>query len=236
MQSHKASKKVAIIPARGGSKRIPKKNIKKFCGQPMLYYPINLAKECGIFSEIIISSDDKDILNLAKDLGATGLKRPDQLSNDTTPTLPVISHAIKEIGLADSDLVCCIYPTTPLLESQFLLEGLNAITKMADKDYAFSVIEFNSSPFRGFSIDNDILTMLFPKFQSFRSQDLKQVYHDAGAFYWGWAKSFLEHKEIFSPQSLPIILPRLSAQDIDTIDDWNLAEIKYQLKHSQCEK
>lgn len=235
MQPSKA-KKVAIIPARGGSKRIPKKNIRHFCGQPMLSYPIKLAKECNIFDEIVISSDDEEILQLAKNLGAKPLRRPDNLSDDTTPTLPVISHAIKEIGLLDSDLVCCIYPATPLLESHFLLEGLNAITKTNNKDYAFSVTEFASSPFRGFSIDNDVLTMLFPKFQSFRSQDLKSIYHDAGAFYWGWAQSFLEHREIFSPQSLPIILPRLSAQDIDTIDDWNLAEIKYQLKHAQCKK
>lgn len=223
-------KKVAIIPARGGSKRIPRKNIKTFCGQPMLSYPIHLAKQCEIFDEIIVSSDDDEILDLATQLGATALRRPESLSLDTTPTLPVIAHAIQEIKLSKTDLVCCLYPATPLLEASYLLQGLSAILQNSHKNYAFSVVEFDSSPFRGFRIDGDILTLLFPKFQSWRSQDLDRIYHDAGAFYWGWAQSFLEEREIFSEDSLPIILPRLLTQDIDTLDDWNLAEIKYRLK------
>ncbi|WP_104697146.1 MULTISPECIES: pseudaminic acid cytidylyltransferase [unclassified Helicobacter] len=226
-------KKVAIIPARGGSKRIPRKNIKMFCNLPIISYSIKLAVETNMFDEIVVSSDDDEILQVAKEHGASYLlKRPLDLSGDEVPTLPVISHAIESIKLNHNDLVCCIYPTAPLLEKKYVIDGFNALVANKQKAYAFSVVEFDSSPFRGFYLQDDVITLLFPQYQLFRSQDLDKVYHDAGSFYWGYARSFLEQKMIFGSDSIPIILPRMLVQDIDTLDDWNLAEIKYKLKYA----
>lgn len=226
-------KKIAVIPARGGSKRIPRKNLKIFCNLPIIAYSIKLAIETRLFDEIVVSSDDDEILQVAKEYGASYLlKRPLALSGDEVPTLPVISHAIDAIRLDDNDMVCCIYPTAPLLEKSYLLKGFDALVANRQKAYAFSVVEFDSSPFRGFCLQDDVITLLFPQYQLFRSQDLDKVYHDAGGFYWGYAKSFLNQKMIFSSDSIPIVLPRILVQDIDTLDDWNLAEIKYKLKYA----
>ena len=225
--------KVAIIPARGGSKRIHKKNIKLFCGEPIINYSIRTAKESGIFDSIVVSSDDEEILEISRKCGVDTIVRPCELSGDEVATLPVISHSVLSLGLKEKDLVCCIYPTAPLLEVSYILQALDALLKNPSKNYAFSVVEFDSSPFRGFEITDDVIKMLFPQYQLFRSQDLKKVYHDAGAFYFGFAQSFLEEKAIFSSDSIPIILPKMIVQDIDTLDDWHLAEIKYQLKHSK---
>lgn len=226
-------RKVAIIPARGGSKRIERKNLKLFHGMPIMAYSIRLAHSCGLFDEVVVSSDDSEILEVARQYGAsTPFVRPQALSTDEAATLPVIKHAVENLGLNDEDMVCCIYPTAPLLEEKYLKEGLEALSAQAGKDYAFSVVEFESSPFRGFAIQDEVLTLLFPKYQLFRSQDLQKIYHDAGAFYWGYARSFVEERAIFGSDSIPVVLPRMLAQDIDTMDDWHLAEIKYKMKHS----
>lgn len=225
-------KTVAIIPARGGSKRILKKNIKEFCGKPIIAYSIELALKSGVFDQVVVSSDDDEILEVAKKYGAQCLKRSQELGRDDTPTLPVIAEAIKMLGLSEDSMICCLYATAPLLEESYFLHGKMILEKNPNKSYAFSVVEFESSPLRGFSIQEDIINLLFPQYQVFRSQDLDKIYHDAGAFYWGYAKSFLEQKPIFDKDSIPIVLPKLMAQDIDTIDDWNLAEIKYNLKYA----
>lgn len=223
---------VAIIPARGGSKRIPKKNIRDFCGKPIIAYSILLALNSGVFDKVIVSSDDDEILDVAFQYGAFGVRRPDSLSRDDTPTLPVIAHVIQELGLKSDDLVCCLYATAPLLEEEYFLQGQRAMLDNQNKNYAFSVAEFESSPLRGFTIQDEVISLLFPEYQLVRSQDLQKIYHDAGAFYWGYAKSFLEQKPIFNSHSIPIVLPRMMVQDIDTLDDWSLAEIKYGLKNA----
>lgn len=226
-------KKVAIIPARGGSKRIPRKNLKLFCGIPIIAYSIQLALQCEIFDMVVVSSDDEEILDLSKKYGAhLAIKRSEALSGDNVATLPVIANVVSTLQLESKDMVCCIYPTAPLLETQYILEGFKLLQERSDKNYAFSAVEFDSSPFRGFCIQDEVLTLLFPQYQLFRSQDLRKVYHDAGGFYWGYAQSFLEERRIFEKDSIPVILPRMLVQDIDTLDDWNLAEIKYKLKYA----
>ncbi|WP_041913186.1 pseudaminic acid cytidylyltransferase [Helicobacter mustelae] len=226
-------KKVAIIPARGGSKRIFKKNIKDFCGKPILAYSILLAQETGVFDCVVVSSDDAEILEVAKNYGANPLQRPQDLSNDTAATLPVMAHAVESLGLGLRDLVCCIYATAPLLEQKYVLQGMEALLQNPSKNYAFGVAEFANSPLRGFFIQEEVIELLFPQYQFVRSQDLQKIYHDAGAFYWGYAQSFLEQRWIFGAHSLPILLPKMMVQDIDTMDDWNLAEIKYKMKHAK---
>lgn len=226
-------KKIAIIPARGGSKRIPKKNIKSFCHQPIIAYSIKNAIESKIFDEIIISTDDEEIANISQSYGAkVPFMRPKDLSTDTTPTLPVIAHSIKMLHLNGDDLVCCIYPTAPLLTPNHLISSCEKLLENPTKNYIFSCVEFDFTPWRGFVIDEGNISMLFEKYSLYRSQDLKKVYHDAGAFYWGRAKAFDEQKPIFHAHSIPFILPRMFVQDIDTPDDWEIAEIKYKLKHS----
>ncbi|PAF41150.1 pseudaminic acid cytidylyltransferase [Helicobacter sp. 11S03491-1] len=226
-------KKVAIIPARGGSKRIPKKNIKLFCDKPIISYSIQNAIQSGVFDEIIVSTDDEEIATTAIQYNAkVPFYRPKELSLDTTPTLPVIAHAIKELQLHSNDLVCCIYPTAPLLQPQHITLALKKLLENPQKLYVFSCAAFDFSPWRSFVIneENDI-SMLFPQYALKRSQDLQKIYHDAGAFYWGKVHAFCEEKMIFDSHSIAFILPGIFAQDIDTLDDWCIAEIKYKLKH-----
>ncbi|MDO7253359.1 pseudaminic acid cytidylyltransferase [Helicobacter cappadocius] len=229
-------KKIAVIPARGGSKRIPKKNIRLFCDQPIISYSIKNAFESGVFDEVIVSTDDEEIAEISKTYGAKiPFLRPKELSLDTTPTLPVIAHAIKELHLNFDDLVCCIYPTAPLLKSQYLTSSLDKLLQSPEKLYIFSCVEFDFTPWRAFLInnENEEISMLFEKHSLSRSQDLKKVYHDAGAFYWGKTGAFCDEKPIFHPHSIPFILPRMFVQDIDTLDDWEIAQIKYKLKNSK---
>lgn len=241
-------KKIAVIPARGGSKRIPFKNIKLFCGKPIIAYSIQNAQACGEFDEIIVSTDDKEIANVARSYHAkVPFVRPSNLSLDTTPTLPVVKHAIEELKLSCDDLVCCIYPTAPLLQPSHLSLSLQKFQAFPKKYYIFSCMRFESSPWRGFMLEEkeneknntnnfEKISMLFPQHVLCRSQDLKEIYHDAGAFYWGKAKTFCEERMIFSSHSLIFILPRIFAQDIDTVDDWLIAEMKYRLKHLNEDK
>lgn len=243
-------KKIAIIPARGGSKRIPLKNIKLFCGKPIIAYSIQNAQDCGEFDEVIVSTDNEEIAKVAQAYNAkVPFIRPSNLSLDTTPTLPVIKHAIEELQLSHDDLVCCIYPTAPLLQPSHLSLALQKFQVFPQKHYIFSCVSFESSPWRGFTLEekkdnseknhsdeSKRISMLFPQHTLCRSQDLKEIYHDAGAFYWGRAGTFYEESMIFSPNSIAFVLPRIFAQDIDTIDDWLIAEIKYKLKHLHEDK
>ncbi|PAF53993.1 pseudaminic acid cytidylyltransferase [Helicobacter sp. 13S00482-2] len=224
-------KKIAIIPARGGSKRIPKKNIKLFCDHPIISYSIKNAFESGIFDQIIVSTDDEEIAEISKSYNAeVPFLRSKNLALDNTPTVPVIADAIKKLDLCSDDLVCCIYPTAPLLKPDHLISSLEKLQENPQKNYVFSCVAFDFSPWRGFLINNSEISMLFEEYSLSRSQDLKEVYHDAGAFYWGRARAFSENKPIFHPHSIPFILPRMLVQDIDTIDDWEIAEIKYKLR------
>ena len=219
--------KVAVIPARGGSKRIPRKNIKLFNGKPMIAWSIEAAKASGLFDRIIVSTDDAEIAEVARQWGAdVPFMRPEALSNDYAGTTPVIAHATQwalDQGM-DIEAVCCIYATAPFLQVGDLKQGWQALTS-GDWDYAFTVTDFAAPIFRAFKQSTGGgIEMFFPEHFSTRSQDLPVALHDAGQFYWGRPAAWLEDKRIFDQRSKPIVIPRWRVQDIDTLDDWDLAE------------
>jgi N-acylneuraminate cytidylyltransferase len=222
--------KIAVIPARGGSKRIPRKNIKHFCGKPMIAWSIMAARESGLFNRIIVSTDDAEIAEVAKAWGAeTPFVRPLELSNDFAGTTEVIAHATQwalDAGLK-LDAVCCIYATAPLIQAEDLKIGLSVL-ESGSWDYAFSVTEFAAPIFRAFKQTADGgIEMFFPEYFSTRSQDLPVAFHDAGQFYWGRPNAWTEGKKIFERYSAPVKLPRWRVQDIDNFEDWKRAEILF---------
>lgn len=219
--------KVAIIPARSGSKRIKDKNIKDFCGKPIIAYAIDSARKAGIFDKVIVSTDSAKIAKIAESYGADSANlRDSALSDDYTSTLEVMSYEVKRLNLAPSDIVCCIYPTTPLLRAEFLRQGLENLTQNA---YCFSACVFNSHPFRAFFIRENRLKMLDKSYEFTRSQDLEMAYYDAGQFYFGYATHFASKKSIFSEDSSVVVLPSINVVDINTPDDWEIAEIRYKI-------
>lgn len=223
---------VAIIPARGGSKRIPKKNIKDFLGKPMIAYPIEVAIESGLFDKIIVSTDSEEIAKVAEKYGAEiPFIRPPELSDDFTGTNPVIRHAVEFLQALgnDLDLVCCIYATTPLLDKKYLQLGYEKI-KDSNLDYVFSATTFPFPVQRAIKLNSDNLVRpAFAEYINSRSQDLEEMYHDAGQFYWGKLASWLSGKPAFYSKSHIVTLPRFRVQDIDTLEDWQQAEYKFML-------
>jgi N-acylneuraminate cytidylyltransferase len=221
---------IAIIPARGGSKRIPRKNIKKFFGKPLIAYSIEAAKKAGCFERIIVSTDDREIASIAQQYGAeVPFTRPNDISDDYASTLEVITHAITELDLPKNAKVCCIYATAPLISSEKLLEGLT-IFNASKLDYVFSATEFSFPIQRAFKLStNGLVEMFQPEHFNSRSQDLEKGYHDAGQFYWGESSTFLKGRPFFGKNSKPIILSNTQVQDIDTLDDWKRAELMYKL-------
>ena len=218
---------VAIIPARGGSKRIPRKNIKEFCGKPMIAWSIEAAKASGCFDQIVVSTDDEEIASIALQYGATvPFMRPSALSDDFTGTLPVIHHAVAWLNEFDSpvDYACCIYATAPFVSAHDLQQGLQLIRE-ADSSYAFSVTSYAFPIQRAIRIINSgRIAMFNPEHFETRSQDLEEAWHDAGQFYWGTAEAWCGERPVFSDASVPVKLPRHRVQDIDTLDDWVRAE------------
>lgn len=222
--------KLAVIPARGGSKRIPRKNIKEFCGRPMLSWSIQAAQRSGCFDRIVVSTDDDEIAKVARACGAeTPFVRPPELSNDFVGTGPVVAHASQLI--ADSgdvpEQVCCIYATAPFLVAEDLQQGLSSLLETG-ADYAFSVTSY------GFPIQRALrrsatgrLEMIQPEHLYTRSQDLEEAFHDAGQFYWGTFDAWQRGIPIFSSASCPVFLPRWRVQDIDTAEDWTRAELMF---------
>ncbi len=223
-------KAVAIIPARGGSKRIPRKNIKLFHGKPLIAYSIEVALKSKLFDKVIVSTDDEEIAKIAKEYGAiVPFIRPKELSDDFTGTGAVVNHALeylKSVG-ETYDFVCTIYATAPFLDEKYLIEGFEKL-KNSNAKNAFSC---TSMPFpiqRTFKITKDErCEMFWPENFSKRSQDLEEAYQDAGQFY--WTNFNIKSDEIiFGKDSIPIILPRFLVQDIDTLEDWNRAEYMYE--------
>lgn len=219
--------KVAVIPARGGSKRIPRKNIKEFCGKPMIAYSIEAALQSGCFDKIIVSTDDSEIAQVAKSYGAeVPFIRPKELSNDYTGTIPVIRHAIEwlvEQGV-DTNLVCCLYATAPFVTAEYLQQGLQQLEDN-NAAYAFTVTSYAFPIQRAIKLNPELGVEMFDanNFNT-RSQDLEEAWHDAGQFYWGRVGAWLSEKIIFGAESTPVILPRHRVQDIDTPEDWERAE------------
>lgn len=222
---------IAVIPARGGSKRIPRKNVKPFCGKPMIAWSIEAARDSGCFDRILVSTDDDEIAEIAEAYGAEApFRRPAELSDDHTPTVPVIAHAVRwQQESAPVDRACCIYATAPMVTPAAIRTGRDMLDA-ADADYAFSVTTFAFPIQRALILDSDArVAMWRPGDADTRSQDLRETYHDAGQFYWGAARSWLEGRPIFAEGSVAVQLPRKHVQDIDTPEDWESAELLFKL-------
>lgn len=218
---------VALIPARAGSKRIKNKNIKDFCGQPIISYAIKLALESKLFDKVFVSTDDKNIIDLGIKYGASvNSLRPKHLSDDFATTIDVIKYEINNLNLSSDDIVCCIYPTTPLLKYEFLKQGLD---KLYRHSFCFSACKFESNPLRGFFIRNENIVLLDKQLEHRRSQDLESVYYDAGQFYYGYVDTFLNETSIFTKDSKIVLMPSHLVTDINTQEDWINAELKYKI-------
>jgi len=218
---------IAIIPARGGSKRIPRKNIKLFAGKPIIYYPIKTALASDLFDSVVVSTDDDEIADLALDYGAkVPFKRCPELSGDHVPTAPVVLDALQHLinsGTKPKQF-CCIYPTAVFMESSYLKSGFELISRKEVKT-AFAVTTFPSPIFRALRLNsNGFVEMFWEEHLNTRTQDLPLAYMDAGQFYWGKTNPFLKEKELYSNRSMPIIIPRVLVHDIDTLEDWATAE------------
>ena len=231
--------RLAVIPARGGSKRIPFKNIKPFCGKPMIAWSIGAARESGCFDRIIVSTDDVEIAEVARSFGAdTPFMRPPELSDDYAGTIPVIAHAIDWMAQNDEpiQLACCIYATAPFVSATDLQRGLGVL-RDSGSDYAFSVTSYAFPVQRAIRIlPGKRVEMFNPDHFNTRSQDLEEAWHDAGQFYWGHAAAWLAGKPIFSRGAAAVPLPRNRVQDIDTPEDWERAELMFMALRERIEK
>jgi pseudaminic acid cytidylyltransferase len=222
--------KIAVIPARGGSKRIPRKNIRSFCGKPIIAYSIAAAQQTGLFDQVVVSTDDEEIASIARTFGATTpFVRPKEIADDFTGTNAVVKHAVAWFNAQSHDVThaCCLYATAPLVQAQYIAEGYEALSR-SDAAFAFSVTSYAFPIQRAVRITPEgRVDAIYPEHRMTRSQDLEHVYHDAGQFYWGTARAFLEDMPLFAPHSVGVILPRHLVQDIDTLEDWNQAELMY---------
>lgn len=226
---------VAIIPARGGSKRIPRKNIKEFCGKPMIAWSIEAAHKSGVFDRIIVSTDDEEIAAVARAYGAeVPFMRPQNISDDFASTVDVIHHAITElIKSTNIKNVCCIYATAPFIQKEDLREALSKLYTH-ECDYVFSATSFPFPIQRAVRINfRGFVEMFNPQHEKTRSQDLEPAFHDAGQFYWGKPEAFLARKGFFTSRSVLQLLPRERVQDIDTQADWDVAENLFKLLKSK---
>ncbi len=218
---------IAVIPARGGSARIPHKNTRDFCGKPMMAWSIEVAQASRLFDHILVSTDDRDVADTAKRWGAeVPFMRPIELSGDYTGTTEVIAHATRWTLQQGWPLtvVCCIYATAPFIQVDDLKRGLQAF-RSGDWSYAFAATDFAAPIFRAFrEHPAGGVEMFFPEHYLTRSQDLPTALHDAGLFYWGKPAAWLEGRRVFDRNSVPVVIPRWSVQDIDTEEDWIRAE------------
>lgn len=227
---------LCVIPARGGSKRIPRKNIKEFSGKPMIAWSIETAVKSGCFDEIWVSTDDAEIAQIAQHYGAkVPFLRPAELSDDYATTTDVISHAItfyqdnypKKNG--ELNYVCCVYATAPFILAEDLQRGYAIIANATDLDYVFSATNYVFPIQRAIKLVNARVHMLNPELFATRSQDLEETWHDAGQFYWGTLQAWLEKRAVFSDKSSIVHLPHYRVQDIDTVEDWQRAELLQQV-------
>lgn len=224
--------KVAIIPARGGSKRIPRKNIKEFFGKPMIAWSIEAAQKSNCFDRIIVSTDDEEIADVAKKYGAElPFIRPAELSDDHAGTASVIKHAISYLKLNDSQPVdiLCLYATAPFAQPAEIFKSYEKFQKLR-ADFCLAVTPYPAPIQRALklTLHND-LQMFTSKYQNYRSQDLKEAYYDAGQFMWGTAIAFETKTPISSSKTVAHLLPNYLVQDIDTLDDWKRAELLFQV-------
>ncbi|PIR26662.1 MAG: pseudaminic acid cytidylyltransferase [Deltaproteobacteria bacterium CG_4_10_14_0_2_um_filter_43_8] len=228
--------RIAVIPARGGSKRIPFKNIKDFCGKPIIAWSIEVAKKSSLFDHVIVSTDSSEIAEVAKKYGAeVPFIRPPELSDDHIGTAEVVAHATQWALDQEFNLnaVCCIYPTAPFIQVDDLKRGLE-ILESGEWAYTFTATDFSSPIFRSFQKNEEgSIEMVFPEHFLTRSQDLPIALHDAGQFYWGRPSVWREKKTIFAPHSTPVLLPRWRVQDIDTPEDWDRAQMMWKVLQAE---
>lgn len=221
---------IAIIPARGGSKRIPRKNIKDFCGVPIISYSIKAALESGVFDEVMVSTDSEDIAKIAKKFGAkVPFFRSEKASNDYATTSEVIMEVLLEYEKRGQyfDEICCIYPTAPFVTAKKINDAIT-VMRSAQADTVFPIVAYSYPPQRGVIVDeNGMVVLLHPEFIDSRSQDLQTIYHDCGQFYFFRRDSFMKNKRIKVGKMVPIITSELEMQDIDSQEDWKIAEQKY---------
>ncbi len=222
-------KTVAIITARGGSKRIPKKNIKPFHGKPIIAYSIEEALKSGVFDEVMVSTDDEEIARVAKEYGAiVPFIRSAKTSDDYATTADVIKEVLeryKEAG-KNFDFACCIYPTAPFVSAEKLNKAFELLIKQ-EADSVIPITKFSFPIWRSFKMDGEKISYNWPEFAPKRSQDLPPSYHDCGQFYFLRTDKFLETNKLVTDNTLGIEVPETEVQDIDTVEDWTIAEIKY---------
>ncbi len=222
---------IAIITARGGSKRIPRKNIKEFCGKPILAYSIEAALKSGIFDEVMISTEDDEIAKIAKEYGATfPFRRSQETASDHTMTIDVMVEVVEEYRKRGiyPETICCIYPTAPFVTAKKLIGAYLKFEKTG-AEAVISVVKFSFPIQRCFVKENDYIKYKWKEYELTRSQDLEPCYHDAGQFYFIKTEAMLEQHTLVPKKTAPIIMNEMDVQDIDNYDDWNIAEIKYQV-------
>lgn len=223
---------LAIITARGGSKRIPRKNIKDFCGRPIIQYPIKAALESKIFDEVMVSTDDYEIKKVAEKYGAkVPFMRTKRTSNDMAMTHEVISEVLEEYKKRDINFkfVCCIYPTAPFITSNKLVMSFNKLIETG-ADSVVPIVAFSYPPQRCLVVKNGYVSFKWPQNCLMRSQDLERWFHDCGQYYFLNVKRFLKTHNLIMEHTIPIIIDEMEVQDIDTYTDWELAELKYQTR------
>ena len=225
---------IAIIPARGGSKRIPRKNIKPFMGKPIIAYSIEAALQSRLFDEVMVSTDDEEIAEIAREYGAkVPFMRSAETSNDYASTADVIFEVLKmyKEQSREFDTICCIYSTAPFVTSGRLVE---AYSKLNDEiDSVFTCVPYSYPIQRSLHIVDEKISMVYPEYATYRSQDLEPIYHDAGQFYVAQTISFVQEKTFWGKNTVGLVLSELEVQDLDTLTDWTLAEMKYELLHKQ---
>lgn len=231
-------KSIAIITARGGSKRIPRKNIRLFSGKPIMAYSIEAALESGVFDEVMVSTEDREIAEIAERYGATvPFFRSEKTSGDRASTVDVLEEVIENYASRgqEFDQICCIYPTAPFITAEKLRR---AVERMEEKhaDALLPVVRYSFPPQRGMVIRNGLVGYQYPEFEGARSQDLEQIYHDCGQFYFCKTRVFLETRTMIPANTIPFEMPEEEVQDIDNLSDWELAELKYKMLLEKKEK
>lgn len=222
---------IAIITARGGSKRIPGKNIRDFGGKPIIAYSIEAALESGIFDEVMVSTDSEEIAAMAKKYGAAvPFLRSEKTSNDWATTADVLFEVIENYGFQDRqfELICCIYPTAPFLTPERLREA-GGVLEDAKAESLLPVVRFGFPPQRGMVIREGRVEYRYPEFRNTRSQDLEVMYHDCGQFYFCKTDAFLKYRTMVTPDTVPFEMSEEEVQDIDNLPDWEMAELKYKM-------
>ena len=224
-------RRIAIITARGGSRRIPRKNIKEFCGKPILAYSVEAALRAGLFDRVMVSTDDAEIAGIAESCGAeVPFFRSPENANDFAVTADVLKEVLREYERRGErfDTVCCVYPTAPFVTAERLMEAVKLLEE-SGADSVLPVVRFGFPPQRCVVVKDGLLRFQWPEYAQARSQDLEPYYHDVGQFYCLKAESFKAQGKLVMDRTVPLILSEMEVQDIDTEEDWRIAEVKFRL-------